>query len=288
MTVIEQAYAKINLCLDIVGCRPDGYHELLTVMQTLSLCDTLRLTREGREVVLVTDGSLPTDERNLVCRAASAYFAASGDPFGVRVELEKRIPVQAGLGGGSADAAAMLRALNVLDGNRFSTEQLCAIGATVGADVPFCVKGGTQMCEGIGERMTAVHTRLAAHAVVAMKGEGVSTPRAFAALDARYGDFAALAATARERTDALVRAMQSGELHALAPLAYNRFEEVIEAERPAVRDLKRALLECGAVLASMSGSGPAVFGLFDSKKAAEAAALSLGEQGTQAFACEIK
>ena len=288
MTVTKKANAKINLMLDVVGRRPDGYHDLVTVMQGISLSDTLHATRQaGEEITLSDNVGLPTDEENLVVRAANAYFKASGAPFGVSFVLEKYIPMQAGLGGGSADAAAALHALNTLDGDRFTPEQLCGIAATVGADVPFCVVGGTRECRGIGERMTPVASSLNCFAVVAMNGEGVSTPRAFADLDEKYGDFAACSTAAEQGLSALKKALAAGELAAVAPLLYNRFEEVIAAKRPAVGALKQSLLQHGALVAQMSGSGPAVFALFESKQAAEKACAALCATGVRAFTAAL-
>ena len=162
------------------------------------------------EIVLENDAGLPCDRRNLVYRAAEAFFAALGQQFGVRITLQKRIPMQAGLGGGSADAAATLRALNELDGSPFSTEELASIGARVGADVPFCVVGGTQLCQGIGERMEGIESNLSAFLAVVMADEGISTPQAFRALDEKYGDFSALAAKANERAIDLTVALREG------------------------------------------------------------------------------
>lgn len=289
MTVTEQASAKINLMLDVVGKRRDGYHELVTVMQSLSLCDRLHATRAGEGLSLaIDDPALAADESNLVCRAASAYFAASGAPFGVAFRLEKRIPMQAGLGGGSADAAAALRVLNRLDGDRFSKEELCRIGAGIGADVPFCVMGGTRECRGIGERMTAIESSLRCHVVVAMRGEGISTPRAFADLDQKYGDFSVCAAEAETRLALLKGALQRGDLDALAACLYNRFAQTVSAQRPAVEELRQLLLQNGAFAAQMSGSGPAVFGLFASEAQALAAQRLLRENGARAFAALIQ
>lgn len=287
MTHTEHAYAKINLTLDVTAKRPDGYHELLTLMQTVSLCDTLTVTRTDGGYTLDTGGVLDAGERNLITRAARAYFKETNDSFGVFVTLTKRIPMQAGLGGGSADAAAMLRALNALDGDRFTARELCRIGATVGADVPFCVVGGACTCSGIGDVVEPVSGKLNAYAVIAMRGEGVSTPVAFAALDAHCGDFSACRATASARSDGICRALREGGIEALVPLLYNRFESVIEPLRPDVAALKGALVSHGALHAQMSGSGPAVFGLFESAKGAQAAAAHLTAQGAQAFACEF-
>ncbi len=287
VTHTERAYAKINLSLDVTAKRRDGYHELLSVMQTVSLCDTLTVTRVEKGYTLDTGGVLDAGESNLVTRAVRGYFAASQEPFGVAVKLEKRIPMQAGLGGGSADAAATLRALNALDGNRFTAQELCRIACAIGADVPFCVVGGTRVCRGIGEQMERVDCNVRAHVVVAMRGEGVSTPAAFAALDARYGDFAGTCDTAKVRLDAIRHAMREGTLETLVPLLYNRFEDVVEPIRPDVAALKRELLEKGALHAQMSGSGPAVFGLFEREEDARRAASYLVQNGATAFACEL-
>lgn len=288
MTVTEKANAKINLMLDVVGRRPDGYHDLVTVMQGISLSDTLHATRHAGEGVTLSAGAaLPVDESNLVVRAANAYFKASGAPFGVSFVLKKKIPMQAGLGGGSADAAAALRALNTLDGDRFTKDRLCEIAATVGADVPFCVVGGTRECRGIGERMTPVASTLNCYAVVAMDGEGISTPRAFADLDEKYGDFATCSTAAEQGLSALKKALAAGDPAAVAPLLYNRFEEVIAAKRPAVAALKAALLRHGALVAQMSGSGPAVFALFESEQKAEAAGVALCTAGVRAFTAAL-
>ncbi len=287
MTVTLPAYAKINLYLDVIGKRPNGYHDVLTVMQSVSLCDMLTVTKTaGEGISLDTGGVLPADGSNLIVRAANAYFAASCAPFGVDISLEKRIPMAAGMGGGSADAAATLKALNALDGMRFSTERLAEIGAAIGADVPFCVCGGTCLCEGIGEIMTPIKTTLDTALVVAMGGEGVSTPEAFAALDARYRNFADFSP---ERTPKpLISALQNGSLSDTVLALFNRFEEVVEPMRPAVSEIKRSLLNHGALAAQMSGSGPSVFGIFADEKAAQQAAEHLTRTGVRAFACRMQ
>ena len=286
MTVKIKANAKINLWLDVCAKRPNGYHDIVSVMGEVSLFDTLTATcTDGSGVVLKTDAGLPTDERNLAVKAANAYFAKTGKPFGVELTLEKCIPMQAGLGGGSADAAATLKALNHLDGGRFSTAELAEIGATVGADVPFCVVGGTALCCGIGDEITPLKSALHAALVVAIMGEGVSTPTAFAALDERFENYANY--TADKHPDALVQALENGDVSSTVGVLFNRFEEVVEPHRPAVSALKAALLSNGALGAQMSGSGPAVFGIFPDLATAEAAAKALGVLGARAFACQM-
>lgn len=287
MSVLKiKAYAKVNLFLDVTGRRENGYHDVLTVMQSVSLSDTLTVERtQGEGVALDTGGVLPADDSNLICKAAKAYFAVTGAPFGVRVVLEKSIPMQAGMGGGSADAAAMLRALNTLDGDLLSDDELCRIAAGLGADVPFCLMGGTRLCRGIGEVMEPVPNRLSGTLVVAIGGEGVSTPVAFAALDAAYGNFK----TARSGADVapLLSAMEKGVATAAAPHFFNVFESVICPQRPFVGRIKDILLVHGAVAAMMSGSGPSVWGLFDDPAAARRAKEALLQQGARAYCCEM-
>jgi 4-diphosphocytidyl-2-C-methyl-D-erythritol kinase len=282
-----RAYAKINLYLDVTAKRQDGYHELVTVMQSVSLADTLTLCRtEGEGIILNTDGDLPTDENNLICRAANAYFARTGKPFGISVSLEKKIPMQAGLGGGSADAAATLKALNEMDGNRFSMHELCEIGAAVGADVPFCIMGGTQLCRGIGEVMEPVTNRLTGTLVIAIGGEGVSTPVAFKELDRKYDDFKQ--GGRKACPTALLEVMQAGNMIAAAPQFKNLFEEIVCPMRPFVGEIKGLMLKNGAVAAMMSGSGPSVWGLFESEQQAGTAQKELAAIGAQAFVCHFK
>ena len=279
-----KAFAKINLYLDVTGKRENGYHDLVTVMQSVSLHDTLTVERRaGEGVLLDTGGALPADGSNLICRAANAYFAKSGAPFGVSVKLKKHIPMQAGMGGGSADAAATLRALNALDGGRFTDAELCEIGASIGADVPFCVMGGTRLCRGIGEVMEPIASNLKGTFVVAIGGEGVSTPAAFAELDRRYGDFKQK--NGESAPAALLNAMKNGDLAAAAPCFYNMFEEVIEPIRPRVGEWKTILYQSGAAAAMMSGSGPSVWGLFEGGDAAERAVAALTAAGARAFVC---
>lgn len=287
MSVLKiKAYAKINLFLDVTGRRENGYHDVLTVMQSISLCDTLTVeSMTGEGVLLDTGGVLPVDDSNLICKAARAYFAVTGKPFGVRVVLEKRIPMQAGMGGGSADAAAMLKALNELDGDRFSEDELCHIAAGIGADVPFCLMGGTRLCRGIGEVMEPVPNRLSGTLVVAIGGEGVSTPVAFGALDRLYGNFEQVGG----RTDPtpLLMAMERGEAAQAAPHFFNLFEEVICPQRPVVGQIKDTMQRHGAVAAMMSGSGPSVWGLFADPAQAEAARDALLAAGHRAYTCEM-
>ena len=287
MTVTLQAHAKINLYLDVVGRRENGYHDIVSVMQAVSLADTLTVTRtRGEGIALKIGGAvLAADDSNLVVRAAKAYFAAAKTSFGVETVLEKQIPMQAGLGGGSADAAAMLHALNKLDGERFSLRELAAIGASIGADVPFCVVGGTALCRGIGEVIEPIENRLDATLVVAIGRDVVSTPAAFGALDRRYDNYTNYTPTRDVKS--VASALAKGDANELPTGAFNAFEAVIEALCPSVAEIKRLMKEGGAILAQMSGSGPAVFGVFSDPVLAQKAKKALDGAGYRAFVCRM-
>lgn len=279
-----EACAKINLFLDIASRQPNGYHSLHSVMQAISLADTLTLTlgEAGDALTLTTDeGRLEVDEHNLICRAARAFFAALGESRALTVHLEKRIPMQAGLGGGSADCAATLHALNALCGKPFSTAELCAMGIPLGADVPFCVLGGTARAEGIGERLTPLVPMADCTLVVAMGPETMPTPAAFRALDAMYDNF-----TARPPHPGYADLMASiTDLAALAPRMYNIFEDAVLPACPALTARMQTMLDCGAVGARMSGSGAAVFGLFADRRDALRAADTLTSATTRTWVC---
>ncbi len=283
----ENAYAKINLFLEVIGKRPDGYHDLHSCMQTVGLCDTISADiteSENTEILLTcTDELLSCDEKNLAYRAAELYLRAA-EISGVRIRLhiEKRIPLSAGLGGGSADAAAVLRLLNRHFKNKLTHDALCEIGAKLGADVPFCITGGTCRCEGIGEILAPVETRPDYTVLIAKAGGGVSTPEAFARLDALYGDYSAR--TPRDPS-LIYTALSSGNVHTLASSAYNCFEDVILPIHPDAAKIKSFLQKSGAVTALMSGSGPSVFGIFVSDVRAECCAAALRKKGIFATVC---
>lgn len=286
-TLIETGNAKINLFLDVIGKRLDGYHDLHSCMQTIALSDTVsaecRESGARRIVLTVSDGVLPCDEKNLAYRAAELFLDeidAGGCEW--RLHIEKRIPVAAGLGGGSADAAAVLRLMNRYYGNPLSEAALGALGVRLGADVPFCISGGTCRCRGIGDILTQLQAPPDYTVLVARDGEGVSTPEAFALLDQRFGDFSE---HAPRDPEAIYTALSGGNVQALAGCVYNVFEEVIFPVRPKAQALKRFLKEHGAVCALMSGSGPSVFGIFQSDARAEVCAAALHQRGIFAAVC---
>lgn len=266
--VTVQARAKLNLSLDVLGKRPDGYHELRMVMQSSGLCDEVyvELRESGYFMAETNRKYIPSGEKNEAVKAARAFFAAAGLDRGAYIRIEKRIPVCAGLGGGSADAAAVLRALNALTGANFGAERLREIAAQVGSDVPFCVEGGTALVTGRGEEVQALSPLPGCAVVVCMPHFTCSTPELFERIDSR-------ASACRPDTAGLLAALEAGDLRGVARRMYNVFEDALERRGArAVAEIKGALLDNGALGAVMSGSGSAVFGLFASDEAAARAA----------------
>lgn len=256
----QRAYAKLNLTLGVLYQRADGYHALDSIMQTVNLHDTVTVERARDIVVTSTGMTLPYD--NTLRRAAEQYRALTGR--GANIRVTKRIPAEAGLGGGSADAAAALRGLQQLY-DELDERTLLEISAKVGADVPFCLNGGTQRAEGIGEVLTPVRG-MKLHLVIAKPAEGVSTKKLFSLLR--------LPRTMPDTTAAL-KALSVGDLDALCPLLFNALEEPAIELVPAIGQIKQRLLQAGAKAACMSGSGSAVFGVFADQEAALSALPSL-------------
>ncbi len=278
MEKVERAYAKINLFLDVLGRRGDGLHELRTVMHTVSLFDTVTVRAKTADYSCITlqveNSDIPADEKNLAYLAAEAFLEETGICAAVTVILDKNIPVAAGLGGGSADAAAVLRALNALFREPLSREALLSLGARLGADVPFCLVGGTALCEGKGEKMTPYEVA-DLHLVVAQPAsEKMATPRAYAMLDEAFDGF-------ENEDTALHDALFAFFTEDAVDGMYNVFEGVVIPHSPAVAALRTRLISLGAKNAMMSGSGTAVFGVFDSEEAARYAA----EDIEGAFVC---
>lgn len=281
-TIKLNAPAKINLYLEVTSRRPDGYHNIESVMQTVDLFDTLTFTkreRDERGIILECDDvQVPCDEKNLVYRAAKLFFehtkALEAD---VTVHLEKRIPMAAGLGGGSSDAATSLLALNELYGIGLSTDELCALGARIGADVPFCVLQGIAVTRGIGEICSPCAKLPNCFIVIACAGEGVSTPWAYGRLDDTY-DWD----TRDVSSDNLTIALGSGDIARVASQMTNIFESVVLSEREVACLIRDTLSKSGALKAMMSGSGPSVFGIFEDEATANLAVEYLGNQGITA------
>ncbi|MBR2340749.1 MAG: 4-(cytidine 5'-diphospho)-2-C-methyl-D-erythritol kinase [Clostridia bacterium] len=279
----DKAYAKINLFLDVVAKRNDGYHDIRSYMHSVSLCDDLKLCAKMSKKATVSitvegNASIPDDHTNLACRAATAYMEWSGISLDVKIELTKRIPTEAGLGGGSTDAASVLRMLNVIMANNLSAAELSMVAAGIGADVPYCLFGGTKLCEGKGEILTDVALEKPLYFVIAKSEESVSTPAMYKMLDTLYGDFDGfMNIEAEMKHGILSHALKRGDLFDISAGLYNIFESVVLDECPQARRLKEILLTEGAMAALMSGSGPSVYGIFADKNKAISVAEKLGD-----------
>ena len=273
----EYAYAKLNLTLDVTGRRDDGYHDMLMVMQTISVSDRidLELTEEPGFQASCNYHYVPTDSRNLAVRAAEVYLqtvgAAQPDAKGVSICMEKHIPVGAGMAGGSADAAAVLRGMNRLFGSPLNRQELEALAGQVGSDVAFCVAGGTQLAKGRGEVLEDLPPLPPCRIVVCKPGFSISTPELFRKLDEvnlrRHPDIAGMLA-----------ALDNADLREIGIRMYNVFEDVPDRRMRQVGEIKSVLLDHGALGAMMTGTGSAVFGIFSDAAAAERCAADLKKE----------
>ena len=271
MRCTERAHAKVNLTLEVGAKRADGYHEVTSVMQRISLWDTVTVERGTGRDRLLCDAPVTEDENDNLCmRAAKVFFAETGlKSDGVTVTLEKRIPMQAGLGGGSSDAAAVLRALRTLYDSGIGDGALESMGAKLGSDVPFFIRGGTQLATGRGEVVSPLPPLAAGWFVVVKPAEGYATAEMYHRLD-RPGSV--LVRNSRYMQDAVA----ANNVHAVAAELHNSFERVVP-KGSSLRTVKDALRARGALGTLLSGSGSAVFGLFDDREAALAAADALQE-----------
>ena len=257
-----RAFAKINLCLDVCGRRQDGYHEVRMIMQSLALFDEISIKRREDEQILMTMEpeipSIPVDERNLMVRAARLFQNHCGWKQGVDLHLVKRIPSEAGLGGGSADAAAVLLGMNDLFDAGVSKEELLDLGLKLGADVPFCILGGSALAEGIGEILTPISKASSYDALPVLlvkPKKGVSTGAMYRALDDRPG-------LEHPDVSSCRRALEEGDDSALSGFIANSFMTPVEESIPLIRRIREDMQRGGAFASCMSGSGPTVFGLF--------------------------
>ena len=269
-SITVEAPAKINLFLDVLSKRDDGYHEIATVMQSTGLCDRMIVSASRSEEFSVsvecTHPDFPRDGKDTVSAAARAFAELCPFPLNIRVELEKRIPVRAGLGGGSADAAGTLFALSAITGYPLDRKHLFAAARSVGADVPFCLAGGLRVCRGAGEIMSDTLPVPGLFALIAKPTRGIPTGGAFAELDRLFGNFA----DARpDRLPDFVRSLEKTEAGRL-PELYNVFESVLPRLCPESESLLSAIRETTAS-AALSGSGSAVFGLYETEEAAREA-----------------
>ena len=278
-TLFEPAYAKINLTLDVLGLRDDGYHALKSVMQTVHFSDDVEIdVGTGRDWCLKCEADgVPLDERNLAWKAAKVFFEATGlEPNGIEIRIVKRIPSQAGLGGGSSDAAAVFRALNCHYGMPMTLQQLADLSAKVGSDVPFCVLGGTVMVEGRGEFVRKMQQIPDCNIVICKPDFPVSTPELYRKIDQ-------CVITKRPDNDAMEAAILAGDLTAIANNVHNVFDPIVAADHPQIDEIKAVFAEFGALAQQMSGSGSAVFAIMPDEESACAVYNELKKEYPQTF-----
>lgn len=280
-TFEEKAFAKLNLYLGIHGLREDGYHELETVFQAIDLCDLVALSvhRRGGISLRCNLPFLPTDNRNLAVKAAEAFFRASGlENPGLNINIKKVIPVGAGMAGGSTDAACVLRLLNRAFGMPLCDKKLAETALSLGADVPFCLYGGTALAKGVGEKLQPLAAMPDCFLVVAKPNFSVATKDAFSLYDRQPAvDYPA--------SGALLRGLEQGDLKAVADNLYNALEAPVGGQKPLILRLRETLSRQGALGARMTGSGSAVFGIFDTEDKARQAAVQARKLCRDVFVC---
>ena len=271
--ITRKAYAKINIGLDVLRRREDGYHEVRMIMQTVDICDDLTFKRTAQSgIVIQTDHEdLPVDDNNLIYKAADLLFREKGITEGVKITLTKRIPIAAGMAGGSSDAAATMRGLNELFEMGYSIQELQELGVKLGADIPYCLVGGTMLSEGIGEILTPLPTPPDCFLVVAKPDINVSTGFV-------YGNLHADRLTYHPDIDGMIEALHTGSLNGITDRLGNVLETVTVKEYPVIEEIKELLRDMGAENALMSGSGPSVFGIFKERETAESAARTIADR----------
>lgn len=271
--ITKNAYAKINLGLDVVRRLPNGYHEVRMIMQNVGICDVLTFSKCEEGITLQTDNEeIPTDGNNLICKAAKLLLDTAGITGGVRITLEKHIPVAAGMAGGSTDAAAAFLGINELYEIGYDIEQLKELGVKIGADVPYCIQGGTALAEGIGEKLTKLQASPQCHLVIAKPDINVSTKFVYENLRANELE-------KHPDIDGMLQAIKDQDLSGITKRLENVLETVTVPAYPIIAQIKEIMCEEGAENALMSGSGPTVFGMFTDEQKAKAAADKIKQLG---------
>lgn len=260
-----KAYGKINLGLDVLRKRPDGYHDLKMIMQMVDVYDDIVITKTDRkdEIVVATDKFVLENEKgNLAYMAVKLLFDEFNIHQGIEIKINKRIPIAGGMAGGSSDCATTLMGINKMFDLKLSKEDLMKRGVKLGADVPYCVLGKTAIAEGIGEMLTPLPTPPSCYVIIAKPPVSVST--AFV-----YGNIRPDEITKRPDIDGMAEAIKNGDLYKMSSLLYNVMEDVTVPEYPIIADIKKMMIENGALNSIMSGSGPTVFGIYDNLEKAE-------------------
>lgn len=277
---ICKSYAKINLTLDVTGKRDDGYHEVEMIMQTLSLYDIIIIDKIDKGIEISCNlRYIPTDKNNIAYKAAEMFFEKCGISGGAKIRIHKNIPVSAGLAGGSGNGGAVLCSLNKLYGNPLSFNELLELGAKLGADVAFCIEGGTQVCRGIGEIMTEVKGMKPMTVLLVKSPVSVSTPYIYKKIDEEE-------ISKHPDTKAMILAIESGDIKKISKHLSNVMEPVTVALHPQIKGIKEKMLKDGALGAMMSGSGPTVFGIFEDEVKAKDSADSFFKQFSEVYICK--
>ena len=276
-SIILNARAKVNLSLDVIRKRQDGYHDLRMIMQTVELHDSVLVEAIERGIEVGCDNLyVPSGTKNIAFKAAELIINRYGIKKGVRIKIQKRIPVAAGLAGGSSDAAAVLKGMNRLFALGIDEAELMLLGKSIGADVPYCIKGGTMLAEGIGEVLTGLPPLNGINIVLVKPGIGVSTAWVYKNLNLEE-------ITKRPDTQMLINAIKENRIDLLARNMVNVLETVTLKEYSVIEDIKKRLVELGALGSMMSGSGPTVFGIYPDAQSAEKAINCLNNKGWECF-----
>ena len=283
MEILEHAYAKLNLSIDIVRKMDNGYHDMCMVMQSISLCDDVHITCQSGTGKLQASTNLhflPNDDKNIAVKAAEVFFESTGiKKYDTYIKLEKRIPVCAGMGGGSTDGAAVLRGLNKIFNTGLSVRNLEQLAEKVGSDVPFCVNGGTSLARGRGEILSALKELPKCKIVVCKPAISISTPQLFSKIKCNKIKL-------RPDTQGIIKSLEEGSLNGVSQRMFNVFEDVIPNNAREIFGIKEKLLDFKALGAVMTGTGSAVFGVFDNDNEAQQAFDSLRKEYNECYLVE--
>lgn len=271
-----KAYAKINLFLDVIDKRIDGYHNLKMIMQSIDLWDEVDIEKTDSGIELICDNdNLPRDKRNIAYKAAELFISTYNINSGVKIKIEKNIPIEAGLAGGSTDGAAVIKILNAMFNKNLSQEEMISLGKKIGADVPFCIVGGTAKCEGIGEIITPLKALRNCILVLIKPSFGISTKEVFQEIDSK--------SYTHPKIDGILKAIDEGNLSEIGINLNNVLEQVTIEQNPIIGDIKTMIKESGAIGTLMSGSGPTVYGIFNDLHKAENCYNEARKKYTQVF-----
>ncbi len=253
------AYAKINLSLDVVRKREDNYHDLKMIMQTVSLCDIITVKESDKRIITCDNDKIPCDEKNIAYKCAVALLREKAPQKGFEIHIEKHIPMAAGLAGGSSDGACVMKALNEIYNLGYSKEELCNIAKDIGADIPYCIMGGTYLSEGIGEILTPLTSFEHKHLLLVKPPIDVSTPWVFKNLNLT-------SVSSHPDTEKVIESLKYNDINNLCKYSANLLQTVTEKEYPEVTEIIDKMKETGALFSMMSGSGPTVFGIFENSE----------------------